>query len=201
MQFNLKNKLPKESGFALLMTLIVVGVVITIGISMLDLSTRQVRLSSNVKESEIAFSAANAGNECSRFTRLSKTVQMESGYPITPNCFGGVLVSNTNSAAPSFSGGGSAELYSYSFTWGGAGNNERCTKIDTLVVVSDPQAAVATKVTNMDDMFPGYPAELSGVLDCDIGSQCTIVSSRGYNKPCGSISNYGVVEREVLIQY
>ena len=49
-----------QSGFALLMTLVVVSVIISIGVSVLDLSVKQVRLSTNAKESEAAFHAANA---------------------------------------------------------------------------------------------------------------------------------------------
>ncbi|MFW6210467.1 MAG: hypothetical protein ACOC4E_03185, partial [Patescibacteria group bacterium] len=55
------------SGFALLITLLVVGVVLAVGAVLLDLTIKQVQLSSTAKDSEIAFHAANAGMECARF--------------------------------------------------------------------------------------------------------------------------------------
>jgi Tfp pilus assembly protein PilX len=41
----------KQAGFALLISLLVVGVVISVGLSVLDLSIKQVQLSSDAKES------------------------------------------------------------------------------------------------------------------------------------------------------
>ena len=86
----------KESGFALLITLIVVGVVLSVGLSILDLSIRQVRLSTNAKESELAFHAANAGMECARYWRRASSSEMETGQAIEPVCFGETPYSNTD---------------------------------------------------------------------------------------------------------
>src|SRR6056297_3030355 len=66
-----------QSGFALLVSLIVVSVVVSVGLVLLDVTIKQLRLSSNSTDSEIAFHAANAGMECAQFWRrdLSDAIQ------------------------------------------------------------------------------------------------------------------------------
>lgn len=194
----------KDQGFALLMTLIVVGVVISVGLSMLDLALKQVRLSSNAKDSEIAFHATNAGVECAQYWRLKEKDKMEKGDTVNNvSCFGAPGVNVSPLGASLVIGGGNANkdayLYSYEFEWGSA--NDRCTKISTLVASSSVANPLALEITDTDmrSMFLGYP--VTGNFTCDPGSQCTVVSIKGYNKPCGSIGGYGVVEREVLLQY
>ena len=54
------------------MSLIVVSVVISIGLVVLDLTLKQLRLSTNSKDSETAFHAANAAMECARYWRNEK---------------------------------------------------------------------------------------------------------------------------------
>ena len=51
------------------MSLIVVSVVISIGLVVLDLTLKQLRLSTNSKDSETAFHATNAAMECARYWR------------------------------------------------------------------------------------------------------------------------------------
>ncbi|MCA9356707.1 pilus assembly PilX N-terminal domain-containing protein [Candidatus Nomurabacteria bacterium] len=191
-----KNK--TESGFALLMTMIVVGAVISIGLSMLDLTLRQVRLSTNAKESEIAFHAANAGLECAQFWRRASSTEMESGSNISPKCFNVSAGSVGPTIPSSFTGDGNAVLYDYQFEWGPSGST-RCTKARTLIINSDVTGGGAT-VSNMKTaaLFPAYP---NTDKDCLPGSICTIISVQGYNKPCSTINtSYGVVQREVLLQ-
>jgi type II secretory pathway pseudopilin PulG len=195
------NKQSSESGFALLMTLIVVGVVLSIGMSILELSIKQVRLSTIAKESETAFNAANAGLECARYWRRKSFVEMENGAPITPFCFGPGNAPDSNaidSVTPTLLAGsddGEAFLYEYSFTWGvGA---PRCTQIYTLVAVASSTAPMT--VTNMIALVPGYTEGSS--MTCDPGARCTVISVQGYNKSCDAIGGYGVVQREVLLQF
>ena len=206
----MKSTAKQETGFALLMTLIVVGVVLSVGLSMLDLALKQVRLSSNAKDSEIAFHATNAGLECAQYWRLIEKENMEIGANISPQCFGVNPYSGSyklNEPEPTVQPitgvtdvDLDADLYTYSFQWGGTGA-ERCTKINTLVAsssVSNPGNLII-EMADMRSMFPGYPATTD--FECDPGSQCTVISVKGYNKPCGSIGGYGVVEREILLQF
>ncbi len=195
-----------DSGFALLMTIIVVGVVLSVGLTIIDLSIKQVRLADSAKESEISFHAANAGLECARYWRREEAASMESGGPFTPTCFevaSAAVVPNANpnpnpSRVPSSGAfnNGDAYLYEYEFTWGAG--LDRCTKIATLVVSSD-LSGNGFETDNMESLFSGYPD--GSTYFCEPGAQCSVVSVRGYNKPCNNISQYGTIQREVLLQF
>lgn len=196
MEINLYNR-KNESGFALLIGLIVVGVVLSVGLSILDLSIKQVRLSTNAKQSELAFHAANAGLECARYWRRASSTEMELGQAISPICFGATPNSNTNSQiVAGVTGDGEVFQYQYEFTWGGA--EPRCTQINTIVASSSPLGIGAT-TSNMTTLVPGYPD--GNDKFCAPGARCSTISVRGYNRPCNTIGGYGVVQREVLLQF
>lgn len=185
-----------NKGFALLMTLIVVTVVVAIGLTVLDLSTKQIRLSTNAKDSEVAFHAANAGMECARFWRRQESAAMETGSPVSPSCFGSALYSNTRTqVTSSVSGDGAVYKYDYAFTWA---SGSRCSQITTLVASSTALGSGLT-IGNMTTLVPGYPTGSSKT--CAAGERCTVLSVRGYNKPCNSTTGYGTVQREVLLQF
>lgn len=187
-----------ETGFALLMTMIVVGVVLSVGLAILDLSLKQVRLSTNAKESEISFHAANAGMECAQYWRRTDSDKMESNQSISPVCFHESTYSNTNiEITTGLVGDGNVYQYEYSFQWGPTGSI-RCTQINTIVMSSDLYG-IGLTLSNVANIVDGYP--YSDDKTCSAGSQCTIVSVRGYNRPCSTISGFGVVQREVLLQF
>lgn len=190
-----------KSGFALLITLILVSVVLSVGLTILDLSIKQVRLSTNAKESEVAFHATNAGMECARYTRSVEAVAMETGQSANIGCFGSPTFSavpNSNpDPVPSVSGDGEAFLYEYEITWGPAGT-ERCSRVSTLVA-SSTIAGSGMTISNMEDLIVGYPE--GNTKTCEEGARCTVVSVRGYNRACVNVGNYGTVEREVLLQF
>lgn len=186
----------KTGGFALLITLLVVSVLIAIGLTVLDLTIKQVRLSSNAKESETAFHAANAGVECGRYWRRIASSTMESGGAISPTCFSASPYVNTKQQINSgVSGNGQVYLYTYSFSWGA---KPRCSVMQTLVMVATPLGGGLT-LANVPSIVPGYPN--SNPKTCTAGERCTILSTRGYNRNCDTVSGYGSVEREVLLQF
>ncbi|MCA9358726.1 hypothetical protein KC926_00785 [Candidatus Kaiserbacteria bacterium] len=195
----MSNQKKNESGFALLMTLIVVGVVLSVGLTILDLSLKQVRLSTNAKESEIAFHAANAGMECAQYWRRASSTEMEAGSAINPVCFNSSYdsYSNTNITGVEVTGNGNVYQYQYDFTWGVAGA-VRCTQVNTLIMSADLIGA-GLSLNNVSSYVDGYPDGNSKA--CSAGSQCSIISVRGYNRPCNTVSGYGVVQREVLLQF
>ena len=184
-----------QGGFALLMTLIVVTVVISIGLSVLDLSIKQIRLSTNARDSEIAFHAANAGMECARFVRRNLSSAMENGDPISPVCFTGGPSPN-NVTQISSDSNGDVFRYDYAFSWGGTA--ARCSQITTLVASSSFSGA-GLFIANMTTLVPGYPS--GATKSCAAGERCTVISVRGYNKTCNNVSSYGTVQREVLLQF
>jgi hypothetical protein len=193
---------PHQSGFALLITLIVVGVVVSVGLSILELSTKQVRLASNTKDSETAFHAANAGVECALFIRRSFATQMEEGQQILPSCFGTTPTNPTVNATnitgtfvPS-SNDGAVYQYQYEFTWG-TSPNQRCTRVTTLVTVANDDPVTIDR-SDVQSIIPGYPTPDTV---CEPGSRCTIMSVRGLNRSCTGISTTGTIEREVLLEF
>ena len=197
----------KHDGFALLIALIVVGVVLSVGLTVLDLSIKQVRLSTNAKESEIAFQAANAGMECARYWRREEADAMEIGQNISPECFDQSPDTDSHveivdgyepisGETVNIIGDGQVYQYEYSFTWGSGA--PRCTEINTLVA-STSALGVGVTTTNMTALIPGFPD--GDAKYCEPGAKCSTISVRGYNRSCNTIGGYGVVQREVLLQF
>ena len=198
METNYSSQIHKESGFALLMSLVVMGVLISIGLSVLELSIKQIELSTNVRDSEVAFHAANAGMECGRYWRRESAELMEAGADINPTCFtvdAGVI--SDTPLAPS-AGSGNIYQYDYNFTWGSA-PDERCSQIRTLVFNAD-LAGPDLELDDMQTHAPGYPIGMT-TFTCEAGARCTVMSVQGYNKPCGSINEFGTLQREVLLEF
>lgn len=204
------------SGFALLITLLVVGVVLAVGAVLLDLTIKQVQLSSTAKDSEIAFHAANAGMECARFMRRAEGAAMNRGEEVIASCFGSsdtisladilnletetdTSPGSTETHVSSSDDDGDAYYYPYEFTWS-QGGNERCTRIDTIVASSTAMGG-GVEIENMRWLIPSYPESPDTKL-CEAGARCTVISVRGYNQPCSQVNtSYGTIEREVLLEY
>jgi Tfp pilus assembly protein PilX len=189
-----------QEGFALLLTLIVVGVVVSVGLTILDLTIKQLRLSTGAKDSEIAFHAANAGLECGRYWRRFASSSMEAGIGINPQCFGAASHRNTHAPATDVTGNGTAHIYSYSFSWGSA-PYQRCSEMQTLVMVADLDGA-GLSVGNMTAKFSGFPNEDgTDSMFCEPGGRCTLFAARGFNRACADTYPIGTVQREVLLQF
>lgn len=195
MEISKKNN---QEGFALLITIIVVSVVISIGLAVLDLSIKQVQLSTNAKDSGVAFYAANAGAECAKYWRRVESEKMVVGETISPQCFSATPDSNNRTQITTgIVGDGEVFQYNYEFTWG---VDQRCTQINTLVIAADSGVtSLGVTTTNMTALLPGYPDATDHY--CEPGAQCTVVSVQGYNKSCGGVGGYGTVQREVLLQF
>jgi Tfp pilus assembly protein PilX len=182
-----------QSGFALLLSIIVVGVVVSVGLTILDLSLKQVRLSTNSRESETAFHAANAGLECARYWRIEEETAMDDGDSISPDCFG-VSIGNINGVGIA-ANNGDAHLYEFEATWG-SGSTIRCSQMSVLTIKSPTSAT--TSVPNMTSVIPGYP--YIGDKECEPGGRCTVISVRGFSRGCSNIGMNGTVQREVLLE-
>jgi hypothetical protein len=195
-------KKTSQAGFALLITLVVVSVIVSIGLSVLDLSIKQIRLSTNSKDSEASFHAAYAGVECARYWRRVESFDMENGNSISMSCFG-VGPSTVSAQAVTSGVSGSGEVHKYdtglTFTWG-SGFDTRCTKM-TMVVASSTAPGAGVTITNaaIKTHIPGYPETTNKV--CAAGERCTIMSVRGYNGACSADFGFGTLEREVLLQF
>ena len=198
------KKQSSESGIALIVTLIVVSVVISIGLSVLDLTTKQLRLSTNAKDSEKAFHAANAGLECARYWHREKYTDIEVGGSISPKCFGkdstpSSILGTDNEITTSVSGDGRIYQYEYKFTWG-AGSGDKCSSVRAVMMASSVTGSNPLVWSDVKSLFPGYSSN-SNSKTCAVGSRCSIISVKGYNKSCGNLNDQGVTEREVLLEF
>ena len=176
------------------MALVVVGVVVSVGLTILDLTIKQLNLSTNSKDSEIALHAANAGLECAQYWRFQEVDKLEEGQDITINCF----AKSSSDTSVTDHGSGAVHIYEYNFEfdWGDAGAF-RCSKMKMLMFVSDNDSSGAT-LNDIDSLIPGYPSGTD--KECDAGGRCAVISVQGYNKTCGDIGSYGTIQREVLLE-
>jgi Tfp pilus assembly protein PilX len=180
-----------NQGFALLMSLIVVSVVVSIGLTVIDLTLKQVRLSTNSKESETAFHAANAALECARYWREENAINFEAGENISISCFGAASVNITPTAIVPDSG--TASQYTFESSWG---TPIRCSEVKMLLINASPTAT--STVTGMSTLILGYP--YGNEKKCGPGGRCTVLSARGYSKACTDKGLTGTVQREVLLE-
>lgn len=67
-----KNKGHSQGGFALFVAVVTASIILSIGISILNITLKQFQLSGTSRESEMAFSAADAGLECAMYWNQSK---------------------------------------------------------------------------------------------------------------------------------
>lgn len=197
-----------QSGFALLMTIIVLSVVLSVTLSIVDLSLKQLQLSSDTTESEIAFHAANAGLECARYTRNFKSDDFESGSKVNFRCFAdtsnvsadlvlGLTIKKGNRFNIDAIRGTDASVYRYvkSIPWGDVGS-ERCSEMNILTIM----ATTTVQVGSIQSIIPTYETDTKV---CEGGSSCTIISVTGYSSLCTAAakSSPGTLRREILLEF
>jgi hypothetical protein len=168
MTHHLKTLKNTQAGIALLMTIIVLGVVLSVTLAIVELSLQHLSLSVDSRDSEIAFHAANAGLECARYYKRHSSSTFETGGPNVPQtCFG------TNSPKFVRFGAGGAEGVATSSGARGAAYRyqasilsgaSRCSVIDMVIMVVEASSTKDMTLTapdgNLDlrNVFPGYSA-------------------------------------------
>ena len=202
----MQKNLSTNHGFTLLLTVIVIGVVLAVTLASLNLAIKQVRLSADTRDSEIAFQAANAGLECIRHWRRAERTGFESGDDVEIDCFGsaGISPANLHDSIPS-TGDGSVFLYEYQISWGDAGFGERCSQMRLVVMSADIDGdGLEIENDDMRDALEGYPEGPNTV--CEAGGRCTAFSSQGYSTSCpttgiGGGFPLGTIQREILVEF
>jgi hypothetical protein len=189
-----------NSGFALLIAMIVVGVVVSVGLSILELTIKQLALSTGSKDSETALHAANAGIECAQYWRNKEYKKFEDGDSSIDDisCFGDSGKSFTKSNTKPSPGNvtkNRGDAYVYSIQLATA---DRCSKITMLILESDNESVGGVTVNNVGDILPGYAS--TATKTCEPGGRCTYTSVQGYNKSCSNIGAFGTIQREVLLE-
>ncbi|MFT5849698.1 MAG: Tfp pilus assembly protein PilX [Patiriisocius sp.] len=180
-----------EKGFALLLSVIVSSVVVSVGLSMLNITLKQLSLGSNTKGSEIAFQGASAGLECLQYnynTLISDPdFTTSDGQSVVFNCFG-----TTDGVSDAESGDSEVQQFNPEFDWTTAGaSTDYCVELEIYVLN-------ATGGSNVSRTFSDRDISET----CDAGDICTIAFSRGYNKSCGAASGATpTVQRELTIVF
>lgn len=207
MRINMMHYIQKKEGITLLVALLITGVLLGISTSLLNVTLKQYQLAGIAYSSEIAFQAANAGMECALYYDFPKTgtstfavpgdgITEQSSIP-APICMNtasvNTVVDNPNGSYNDGNLNGKAvsgEEQNFQFTWG-----------------TNPGVCVDVSVYKYytDSIPAGLPRTVKGVSfgnNCAQNTECTIIQSRGYNVPCGSIGSDGkVVEREYTMTY
>ena len=206
-----KQYTKSDTGFALLITLLAIGVVLSVMLTIVELTLKQLSLSVDSTGSEIAFHTANAGLECARYSRRSDA----NAYETTPfntmrfPCFGKNTTPSvttvdpaTNSvAALAPSNTGTVRRYQASIDWGGA--TPRCSDINMVTMVMNINASGngiigAAGVNTLKNIFPNYGFDTK---TCEPGGRCTIVAVTGYNSTCTNKDNPDTLRREILLEF
>ena len=199
----------KKRGFALLITLLVVSVVISVTLAIVELSMKHLELSVNSRDSEVAFAAANAGLECAQRIRHSASSTIESGATTSFDCFEQTInVVKEASLGFAVSGDpnyGKVFRYKNSIDWGSgvSGSNDRCSEIDIVAMVTENGAAGDLVIGDngnhsLKKVFSGYP---NNTKSCNPGGRCTLASVRGYSANCNNKTKSGTLMREILLEF
>lgn len=192
----IKPKQKNSEGFVLLLTLVVVSIVLAIGLSMLQITMKQLTLSNIARESEIAFHAASTGIECMQYYRgLPSTREVllnededtsDASPPILP-C--GDLVALTSEANHDIDVGNDEYIYNYQYRY--QLPSGQC--LETSMYLVDGRDASSDITTTVSEGLEE--------ISCETGSVCTTIFSRGYNRGCGDIGSIFTVQRELTIEY
>ena len=169
MHIHFTQKLRYRKGVALFIALVTASIVLAIGMSILNLTLKSFLLSGAARDSEMAFSAADAGMECAQYWNSSNAAaggkfSLPAGSNTQIDCMGVPM---------SFSVASFGTKNTFSLDWGASA--PLCTKIEV------------TKFQNTLD------CPNTKVLP--LVSTCTEIISRGYNKSCSSLSDSHTVER------
>ncbi len=188
MKIKFMYKRHTQEGITLLVTLLLMGVLLGVSTSLLNVTLKQFQLSGFSFASEMAFQAANAGMECALYHDFINAMFVvpgdgsEQSIVQSISCMGSGLVINSNGTAHS------GEEQKFQFSWG---TPEVCTEVSVYKFFSSgAPVAVTVNGTSMRSS------------SCPAGSVCTVVQSRGYNVACSVIgTGSNVVEREYTQVY
>lgn len=184
-----------KRGFILLLSVLVAGIVLAVGLSILSIALKQFKISSIGVSSELAFQAANAGLECVRYWDISNNgnkfdVGVASG---NVDCFDefhkAVLIKGNQGRVDS------GDEQTLQFSWDNDGRgSEVCTDISVWKFYEDPADDGDTNGPSMSSVI-GYSSS------CSEGVECTVIRSRGYNRACADLDTKRTVERELFMRY
>jgi hypothetical protein len=167
----------------MLFAVLVASVLLAVGISIFNLTVKELILSAAGRESQFAFYAADTGAECALYWDFkgvdvfATSTGDRTPSPATPDC-----VDTTGQAAQTF------DVTNY------------VTYTD-YPVARTPTSAVTQFTLNLPSLSPQYCAIVTVIKDSSSGILKTVIDSRGYNLPCSDTTNPNRVERALKVTY
>lgn len=135
----LKNRLKSylTGGFTLLMSLLVISIILSIGLGVSDVIIRETKISGLGRESQVAFSAADAGVECAFFWEIKHPGLAQSAFNAANiiNCAG-------NSVSNAYSG----NVSNFTLNLG----NSSCVSVKVDKASSQTQTIIESRGYNTD---------------------------------------------------
>lgn len=182
-----------QKGFALLLAIIVSVVVLTIGLSILSSSLKQQLLTDLSQESERAFHAAYAGVECAQFWNIDDRWDVA-----TPTSLIRCIEQNVTTDNSPAHTNNADEVFTVQFDWQNADNADGTYTYDMCTQITVYKYFDGAATTDMS-ILPFAPTD--PLRTCNIGVECTVVQSRGYNRSCANLADIRTVEREVTVRF
>lgn len=191
-----KNWQPQTNGgFALLITLVVISILLSIGLALLQITLKQISFSSIARESEVALYAANAAVECMQYHRAQPSTRealLNEGsgqWPPILQCADGNPYDSTETTLVDGTSG--IYLYNYWYQYDLDSNN---TCFEGSLYIADMRDA-------SEDIEEDITGEGLSTISCEAGEICTTIFARGYNRPCDQLQSLFTVQRELTIEY
>lgn len=170
-----KNRYLHSRGFSMLFSVLASSLVLSIGLSIFNLTLKELVLSSSGRESQFAFYAADSGAECALYWDLEGT---------------NIFATSTSTHLPS-NPSPECNLQPISITASPRTGSSATTQFQFDVY--KPGDATAS----------WYCAKVKVVKTDVSGATQTVIESRGYNNQCGLLSTSDInrVERALRIRY
>jgi len=166
-----------NSGFVLLYAVLVSGIILSVGLSLMNLITKQITLSSIGRNSQFAYYAADAGKRCAFYWYASY-------YPVFGAPANGEMVEASELRLP-------IELFK---AVEGGGIKIYCEGKDIAVAQekSDDNLTLTSKFNldvNAGDQISCVLVEVERKMDQATEEVNTKITSRGYNSACADLNN------------
>lgn len=192
-------KTKDSSGFALLLTLVVISVLLAVGLSLLQVTVKQLSLSSIARESTISIYVANSGVECMQYYRSvpAYRTQFLSGPASAPSVTCGGENPESSESETLIDGSSGRFLYNYQYRFN--------IDYDTAATTDDTCLETSLYIADLTEATADITEDISGeglpTLNCAEGEICTTIFSRGFNRPCDQLDSIFTVQRELTVTY
>jgi hypothetical protein len=175
----------QSRGFTLFIAILTASIILAIGISILQITLKEFVLASTVRDSLVAFYAADAGMECALYWDTSEAAAGSKFLPTSAaqriQCMGDDVQQVGGGADELVGGGAYGSTEAFQMQWG---TPTMCARVSVTKYLSTTGSlALPDGSTCPDDIV------------------CTIIESKGYNKGCSSLTDPRAVERALRSRY